>query len=199
MINQNNNALYFKIVLLSTILAIFITITANGDMANKNIAKNNENLVDLMEEFYGDNEDINIYINDFINNQIPNFQLKKINGEEINLFDLITKNTIIEIMGVWCPACKKENKEINDFLRTNSKINYITIALDSSADEIIEYKKEFNSNHSYYIPVNNDIISSLELKFIPIKYFINKDKQIKSILIGASRKDEIQMFADLTF
>jgi peroxiredoxin len=61
----------------------------------------------------------------------PNFTLKNLAGEEINLKDYRGKKVMLNFWATWCPPCKEEMRAMEKFYKENSKeVEILAVNLD---------------------------------------------------------------------
>ncbi|BAQ34498.1 TlpA disulfide reductase family protein [Dehalococcoides sp. THU3] len=124
-----------------------------------------------------------------INNFAPDFSLKNLAGQEINLSDFRGSGVIINFWKISCSYCKQEmpffeaaylkNKTLPDSI----KILMINI---TESQSLIE---QFMEDNHYTFPVLLDTTGAIgqiyNANYIPITYFINTEGIIKAIKFGA--------------
>ncbi|WP_010251280.1 redoxin domain-containing protein [Myroides injenensis] len=76
----------------------------------------------------------------------PNFILKDLDGNEINLKTSLGKLTLIHFWEPWCPVCKERLPIVKDLYKKyhDKGLNIISITSDNSIPEIKEIVKEQN-------------------------------------------------------
>lgn len=82
---------------------------------------------------------------------IKNFQLKQLDGDQVDLYDLLKTSsvpegkTLVAFMASWCQSCKSEIpylNQLNQKLKDQKKGHVVAIALDDTLDDLKKLKLE---------------------------------------------------------
>lgn len=119
----------------------------------------------------------------FLNGRVPDFSLKKLNGQEFNIGDHLGKKVIvIDFWATWCKPCLKLLKKISKLQEKFGKeVLFLAISTDdSSAFSRIE---NFVKSRNYKFTVLLDPDSSVSALFnpsskIPFTMIIDKSGKI---------------------
>ena len=100
------------------------------------------------------NEDNQLGIGD----EIPNIQLKLINGETVSLWELCEKKPVIISFyrGIWCPNCMEELALIEECLSNFSDHQIIAISPDCTS-RAKQFKKDWNDRFTFAYDEGNQI------------------------------------------
>ena len=124
---------------------------------------------------------------------IPKFLLKDENGNIISQKSLKGKPSVLIFWGINCSSCKKELPIFNKFYKKyKNKINFYAIIIDSDdIGKIQDRKKKWG----FEIPVLiGDKMTAYKFKIfgVPITYFVDKNLEVKKILIGRASEKQIE-------
>src|SRR5690349_13268150 len=115
-----------KISLVIWLTAIILVITAGSIIYNKNKSRNGNGGTDI-------NQDITAGIS---NQKVPDFSLKDLNGNTVNLSDYKGKNVILNFFTTWCTYCRQEMPEFDELNKSLEKENKaVILAVDVQEDE----------------------------------------------------------------
>ncbi|WP_246939576.1 TlpA family protein disulfide reductase [Bacillus pinisoli] len=138
---------------------------------------------------FNPNEKIGAVINkgDLVNQVAPDFSLQTLSGESVRLSELKGKKVFINFWASWCPPCKDEMPEIQEFHEKYPDIMVLAIDLRNTekSDEVV---KEFIEENGYTFPVLLDqkgkVGESYKVLTLPTSFFINTNGEIQYKFIG---------------
>ena len=136
--------------------------------------------------------DPSIVPSNLIDEQTPNFQLKKVGNYPLfNSKDLMKKEIkIVNFFATWCGPCKIEHPQLMDL---SSSFRIYGIAKKDNPKNIINWLKSYG-NPFDKIGLDNDGISSIEwgVYGLPETFLINKDNKILYKHIGPIMKNDLE-------
>jgi thiol-disulfide isomerase/thioredoxin len=109
----------------------------------------------------------------------PDFELEMMNGEKVKLSELKGKKVLVNFWATWCPPCKEEMPELQQFYEDyGDEITIIAInATGSERNE--EAVRNFIDKYDYTFPVafdkSMDVTDEYMAVTIPTSYFIGTD------------------------
>lgn len=122
-----------------------------------------------------------------IRTKAKDFKLKDLTGKEISLSDLKGKNVYLNFWATWCPPCKGEMPEIEKLYQETKDSNLVIIAVEIG--EPISTVKNFIDENKYTFKVlldsDQNVAQQYGVSSIPTSYFIDKNGNIVSKIIGA--------------
>ena len=136
------------------------------------------------------------------NKKAPNFSLKGLNGERVELKSFKGKVVFLNFWATWCGPCKEEMPSMEALYQQFQERDFffLTISVD---DEGREKVKEFIDRHHYTFPVLLDpkceTLDLYDVKRIPTTIIIDK----KGMMIGKAtgpmnwKKPEVISFLNL--
>lgn len=151
---SNERSAAVKGVVLGVVLAL--TITTAGSLLFSSFFSMNSQSSRSSLSFYSDEE--------------KHIILKSINGEEIDLSKEDGKITVLNFWASWCPPCKAEIPELNEFLEILStysltdKVSFYTVNLTSSEKNLGDVKKMIDS-YGIFFPVLLDSSGAVQQRF----------------------------------
>ena len=113
----------------------------------------------------------------------PDFELETLSGETLKLSDLQGKKVILNFWATWCPPCKVEMPEMQEFYDEHGDDVEI-VAVNLTSSETNEKKvHDYIDEHKYTYPVPLDKDSEVGDTYmaitVPTTYFIGTDGKVQ--------------------
>lgn len=113
----------------------------------------------------------------------PDFELETLSGETLKLSDLQGKKVILNFWATWCPPCKVEMPEMQEFYDEHGDDVEI-VAVNLTSSETNEKKvHDYIDEHKYTYPVALDKDSEVGDTYmaitVPTTYFIGTDGKVQ--------------------
>lgn len=126
----------------------------------------------------------------------PDFELKTITGEPAKLSSFKGKKVMLNFWATWCPPCKAEMPEIEQFYKQGNKdVVILAVNIDSQNDV-----KGFADKNGITFPILLDtdgkVNSTYGILSIPTTYFIDRNGVIQNKYTGAMTLDMMKQFTD---
>jgi len=134
------------------------------------------------------------FIDTFLNKEIPDFKMKNLQGELVNIKD-IEGPFILDFALVTCPGCIELYPVLEHV--TNDGIRVIEVFRKNSKKEIEEMLTENGLKEGSDIlsgledPDNNNVMEVFKLTAVPTMFFIDSNKIVKHIEIGSLPYEDI--------
>ncbi|WP_047981171.1 TlpA family protein disulfide reductase [Ornithinibacillus contaminans] len=166
-------------------LGIILVINIGEITKQKNTAGSGPNLVDVSGDTSVEGVSIVSPNAEGINegDTAPDFKLKMLNGDTVTLSDLKGKKVLVNVWATWCPPCKEEMPELQQFYEEYGDDIEI-IAVNATGSERNEQAvRDFISEYDYTFPVAFDkdmeVTDNYMVISIPTSYFIGTDGVIQ--------------------
>jgi len=122
----------------------------------------------------------------------PDFALLDLNGQQIQLTDLIGKPVMINFWATWCGPCVTEMPYIQEQVDAHPD-EFVFLAINGDEPEIIVH--DFILKHDFRFTVLLDpegmIMDRYRITGYPTSFFINADGNIQAIVIGSLDRIEL--------
>lgn len=120
----------------------------------------------------------------------PEFNVKDLQGKEVNLKDYKGKIFIINLFATWCPPCQQEIPHFVELQRKyKDKITIIGLTYDEGGDEIVlSFAKEKNINYDLYWGTK-EIANYVDLRGLPNTLIIDQSGHVIYNIKGYSYKE----------
>lgn len=117
------------------------------------------------------------------NSKAPNFCLKDLNGNKVELNNFKGNLVMLTFWATWCASCKNEMPSLEDLYRrfNHKNFSFFAISVDYEKSNLVA---EFIKKHGYTFPVlidqKNVTINLFKINGIPTTIIIDK----KGMIIG---------------
>jgi peroxiredoxin len=126
----------------------------------------------------------------------PDFELKTLTGETVKLSSLKGKKVMLNFWATWCPPCKEEMPEIEQFYKTAGK-DMVTLAVN--IDPQLDVKGFVDKNKITFpilLDTNDKVNETYQIISIPTTYFIDSNGVIQNKFVGAMKLADIKDFTN---
>jgi peroxiredoxin len=109
----------------------------------------------------------------------PDFELETIDGEVLKLSDLRGKKVILNFWYTWCPPCRDEMPEMQEFYEEYSdEVEIIAVNLtymEKSEQDVHDFIDEFSFTYSVPLDRDQSVADDYKIHAAPTSYFIGTD------------------------
>ena len=129
--------------------------------------------------------------------KFPAFQVKSVDGKEtFKSMDIMKsdKKTLFVIAAEWCPHCRDEAIEIQEFYekhKDEANIVVVYSANNSSPEIVTEYLTKNKYTFPAYYDYDNLILYGSKIESFPFNAIIGKDGKIEEIVEGEINYDSL--------
>jgi thiol-disulfide isomerase/thioredoxin len=118
-------------------------------------------------------------------------------GRTINLSDFYGKPIVLNFWASWCPPCKSEMPDFDKvYADVKDDIVFLMVDLVDGQRETIETGKRFIADQGYSFPVyfdtTGDASNTFDIEAIPTTFFIDKNGNINSYVLGAISENALR-------
>ncbi|PLS19680.1 hypothetical protein CVD28_04500 [Bacillus sp. M6-12] len=150
------------------------------------------------------NEEIRDYAQKMIGTEAPDFTVKNLKGEEIQLSKLKGQNVIIELGSTTCPACIASYPSVNDFKdMSGEQVKVLTVFPNESKAEVDDFFKinKYEKDEEVIAGEGlNSIFNDYQVKYTPTFIFVDKEGYIQYVHVGGDVSDVVlSSMSDLAF
>ena len=131
----------------------------------------------------------------------PNFKLESLNGRMYKLSDFRGQTILLNFWASWCPPCKTEIPDLNEFFLEHKKEKIVVLSVNMTyAEKSIQNVKAFQNMYKIRFPVLldqfNEMADLYGIKTIPTSFLIDATGKIQKRIIGPLQKDRIELLLD---
>jgi peroxiredoxin len=116
----------------------------------------------------------------------PDFTLKGLHGNTVNLQGLRGKVVFLNFWATWCPPCRLEMPTMEELHKEFSSQGLVILAINfqEAPKEIKEFFKEHNLTFTTLLDREGKVFDLYKAWSLPTTYFVNKDGEIVGRVIG---------------
>lgn len=138
-----------------------------------------------------------------VRNCAPNFTLKTMDGQHVELYQTKGKPTIINFWASWCEPCKHEMPYLETaYQKYKDKVNFRMV--NETAQDNLSNIRSFMKQHQFTFPVLLDIekdgvtvgTDQYQLVGIPTTIVMDSTGKITHKVVGEMSKEELQDILD---
>lgn len=110
----------------------------------------------------------------------PDFTLKDLNGNTVKLSSLRGKPVYLNFWASWCPPCKAEIPEIQNFYQINKDnvtVLAVNLTFNDKLSDVVNLLKASNANFPVLLDTNakSSVADAYQVYGIPASFFIDKN------------------------
>ncbi|CAH2715992.1 Thiol-disulfide oxidoreductase ResA [Neobacillus rhizosphaerae] len=125
----------------------------------------------------------------------PDFELKTLTGETVKLSSLKGKKVMLNFWATWCPPCKAEMPEMEQFYKqAGDDVVILAVNIDPQLD-VQGFVNENKITFPILLDADDKVNETYQILSIPTTYFIDSKGIIKNKFTGSMKLENMQ---DLT-
>ncbi|WLR52566.1 TlpA disulfide reductase family protein [Bacillus tianshenii] len=127
----------------------------------------------------------------------PNFTLTTLEGEQMTLQDLKGKKVMVNFWASWCPPCRAEMPEMQEFHENYADKDVVILAVNATQTEkneadVKQFVEEFGLTFPVLMDGNGKVNTDLyNVVSLPTTYFIDSNGKLQNQMIGAMSYDQM--------
>jgi peroxiredoxin len=131
----------------------------------------------------------------------PDFELKTADGHIVRLSDYRGQKILLNFWASWCPPCKSEIPDLNEFHKVHKKENVTVLSInmtyaEKSEQSVHTFQDMYKINYPILLDESGNIAKLYGIMTIPSSYFIDANGLIHKRIIGPLRKENIENLID---
>lgn len=123
----------------------------------------------------------------------PDFKLKTLDNKEVSLSDFKGKPVVINFWASWCPPCRLEMPDLNQFAadyKDKVAVLGINIAFNDKDADMRKFVADSKLVFPTLLDTDGKATTAYKIGPIPTTIFVDKDGVIQNTLIGAARSKD---------
>lgn len=125
-------------------------------------------------------------------NQAPAISLVDLNSNPTNV-EFQGSLTVINFWATWCPPCKAEMPEFEEFFRENAgKIAFYAINIKEPQERVAGFLKAGNLTMPVLLDSSGEVAKAYRVNAIPTTLIVDKNGTVVFRKSGAMSKDELE-------
>jgi len=118
----------------------------------------------------------------------PDFALKTLEGETIQLSDLRGQPVLVNLWATWCPPCRAEMQTLETVYNDYKDQGFIVLAVNMTSQDdpqaVLPFVTERGLTYPILLDDKGEIAKAYQMKSLPSSFFINRDGTIYEVVIG---------------
>ena len=129
--------------------------------------------------------------------QLPDFKITSPDGRELLISSFSGKPLLIVEWASWCPDCRNQLPIIQKmYEKYGDQVHFVLINLIEPEKETTEtadrYITQGEYTFPYYYDMDQSAADALQVQTIPSMYFVDKQGQIKNVLVKHTSEDTLE-------
>ena len=129
--------------------------------------------------------------------QLPEFKMTSQDGKLVASSELYDKPMLIVEWASWCPNCRNQLPIIQKmYEKYGDQVHFVLINLIEPEKETTEtadrYITQGEYTFPYYYDMDQSAADALQVQMIPSMYFVDKQGQIKNVLVKYTPEDTLE-------
>lgn len=125
-------------------------------------------------------------------NQAPDFKLKTIDGENVQLSEFRGEKVLLNFWATWCPPCRAEMPDMQKFHVEDNDGLILAVNLletEQSLKQVESFLDEYGITFQVLLDENTDVSSLYNAFALPTSYLIDREGIIHTKAIGTINYD----------
>ncbi|MGC7870221.1 peroxiredoxin family protein [Desulfosporosinus sp. SYSU MS00001] len=130
-------------------------------------------------------------------NLAPDFELQSVNGETVKLSSLRGKKVIVNFWASWCPPCRLEMPEMENYYAKNKNTGFEILAVnltsaEKSLAEVTSFMKADGITFPVLLDKSGDAARLYNISSIPASFILDSQGIIRDKIVGPMTNDSLQ-------
>ena len=109
-----------------------------------------------------------------------------VTGKHVSLASYAGKPIVLNVWGSWCPGCNEEATDLARFAATHPQAQVVGIDINDSKSGARAFYQRWGWKHPSIFDPKSEIAFRLGLQGTPTTFFLNRQHQIVSRIVGAT-------------
>lgn len=118
----------------------------------------------------------------------PDFELKTLTGDTIQLSDLRGQAVLVNLWATWCPPCRAEMQTIETAYNEYKEKGFVVLAVNMTSQDNPLNVNPFVEEQGLTFPIlldeSGEVGKAYQLKSLPSSFFIDREGKIHEVVIG---------------
>lgn len=119
-----------------------------------------------------------------VGNKAPSFSLQSLQGEKIALSDYKGKTVVLNFWATWCPPCKKEMPDLEQFYQDYQEDLVVLSVNTDPTNDVQGFVNDMNLTFPVVLDDKSEVSHQYEILSIPTTYVIDNKGNIQQKHIG---------------
>ncbi len=125
----------------------------------------------------------------------PDFSLPTLSGGQVSLGDYSGQVVMIKMWATWCPPCRAEMPEIDEFYRAHKDKGFVVLAINSQeeAPTVERFIQEQGFSFPVLLDTRGQVLNRYSVRGLPTSIIINEEGAIHYVHTGAITKKQMEI------
>ncbi|OLN24007.1 thiol-disulfide oxidoreductase [Domibacillus antri] len=120
-----------------------------------------------------------------VGEKAPDFTVKTMGGQEVNLSDYEGKKIFLNFWATWCPPCKAEMPHMQSFYDDEPEnVEILAVNLEESRAKVSEFVDQYALTFPILMDEDGTVAETYEVYTIPTTYVLNEKGVVEQKIIG---------------
>jgi peroxiredoxin len=126
---------------------------------------------------------------------MQNFALVDINGKNVRLSDYPNRPVLINAWATWCPPCKAEMPDLNEFYKQNQADGFVILAINAgeTREQAGQFARQLGLSFPVLLDPDEALMDQLSIHDFPTSILVGKDGVIQSVHIGMFLPGQLEL------
>jgi len=115
----------------------------------------------------------------------PDFTLKTVEGETVQLSALRGKPVVLNFWATWCGPCQREMPSLQTASqRFAGQVNFVGVDQGETPQVVMDYLKELGVDFTTSLDTDMKVGDTYQVKGMPTTFFVDSDGVIRQMWVG---------------
>jgi thiol-disulfide isomerase/thioredoxin len=128
-----------------------------------------------------------------VGEEAPRFAVDTLDGGRFDLAQFSGRPVWINVWATWCPPCRVEMPDIDEFLRTNPDLNltFLAMNLGEPRGQVESYVANTKYGFRIGLDAGGNFTNLYGVGGLPTHIFIDASGHVQSVRVGSMTRDEM--------
>jgi len=126
----------------------------------------------------------------------PQLVLTDLQGKPVSIEDYLGQVILVNNWATWCPPCKTEMPELQEYYAAHASKGFVVIAIESGepADQVASFIKEYGLSFPVWLDPLGTALKIFQNWNLPSSYVIDRDGMIRLSWTGAINQPTLEQY-----
>ena len=124
----------------------------------------------------------------------PNITLQNLDGETVSLSDYRGQPVVLNFWATWCGPCRQEMPHLQDVYETHRDAGLVVLGVNvrETREEAAGFLRELGVDFPVLLDSDLAATERYSVTSLPITFFIDRDGNIKTLVVGGMSRQVIE-------
>ena len=122
--------------------------------------------------------------------EAPDFALETIDGETVRLSDYRGQPVVINFWATWCTPCREEMPLLQETYEAHREEGLVVLGVNvrESPEDVVRFLRQVGVDFPALLDPNLVVVEQYRVTSLPITFFIGRDGELKTLVVGGMSK-----------